>query len=98
MYTHVPFGTPTRYLNNLRINIVASDVSFRTNFTQLSPFTGTVKLCLLDGFIPSFCGKLQQVGMRLTSAEQVTEISFTPRGNVLRHVEASSYCVSVEGL
>jgi hypothetical protein len=79
MRTHIPGGIPTHDLNNLRSNMEAYNVSFRTNFVQLFPFSGAVKLYLRDGFTPSFRGKLQQMGMRLSSAEQVIEISFTPR-------------------
>jgi hypothetical protein len=77
MYFHVPRGIPTHDLNNPRTNIEACSVSFRTNFTQLFPFTAADKLYLRDGFTLSFRGKLQQVGMRLSLAEQVIEISFT---------------------
>jgi hypothetical protein len=55
------------------------DVSSRTNFAQLFPFSGADKLYLRDGFTLSFRGKLQQVEMRLSLAEQLIEISFTPR-------------------
>jgi hypothetical protein len=43
IYIHVPRGIPTHGLNNLRINTEAHDVSFRTNFARLFPFTGTDK-------------------------------------------------------
>jgi hypothetical protein len=79
MRTHIPVRIPIHDLNNLRNNMEAYDASFRTNFVQLFPFSGAVKLYLRVGFTPSFRGKLQQVGMRLSSAEQVIEISFTPR-------------------